>query len=142
MHRHETVVVLANLAEAEPGRFTDDLAALLEPKLAKRELAPIADGEPRVTARLRELLAAAARGALRPEDFAYVRAGFFPAGARRLETTLKDLGSPATMALLERVERGDDRIYTYDAFFSTKVLRVVLALAPDDKVAQLSARPR
>jgi CubicO group peptidase (beta-lactamase class C family) len=137
-----TIIVLANLAEAEPERFTDGIAGLLEPSLAKAELAPIADTEPQVTARLRELLATAAKGALAPEDFAYVRAGFFPHAARALETTLKDLGPPVKVSLLERVERGDDRYYTYDAAYATKVFSVVLALAPDGKVAQLSLRPR
>jgi CubicO group peptidase (beta-lactamase class C family) len=137
-----TIIVLANLAEADPGRFTDGIAGLLEPSLAKVELAPIADTEPQVTARVREMLVAAAKGELMPEEFAYVRAGFFPDAARRLETTLKNLGPPTRMSLLERVERGDDRIYTYDAAYSSKVFRVVFALAPDGKVAQLSVRQR
>jgi CubicO group peptidase (beta-lactamase class C family) len=136
-----TIVVLANLAEADPERFTDGIAALLEPSLVKPELVPSSDAEPRVTARLREILGAAAKGELSPGDFAYVRAGFFPQAARRLETTLKDLGSP-TLSLLERVERGDDRVYTYDAAYTSKAFRVVLALAPDGKVAELSVRPR
>jgi CubicO group peptidase (beta-lactamase class C family) len=137
-----TIVVLANLAEADPERFTDGIAGLLEPSLAKPELAPIADTEPQVTARLREVLAAAAKGELEPEDFAYVRAGFFPNAASGLEATLKDLGPPLRVSLLERVERGDDRVYTYDAAYASKAFRVVLALAPDGKVAQLSVRPR
>jgi hypothetical protein len=77
-----TVVVLANLAQADPERLTDGIAALLEPRLAKPQLDHIADTEPQVTARLRALLAAAAKGELRPEEFAYVRAGFFPSEGR------------------------------------------------------------
>jgi CubicO group peptidase (beta-lactamase class C family) len=41
-----TVVVLANLAEADPTRFVDGIASLLDSRLAKPELAPIADTEP------------------------------------------------------------------------------------------------
>ena len=65
-----TVIVLANLAQADPMRFVDGIAGLLDPRLATPEL-PIADTEPQVTARLRELLAAAARGSS-TRDFAYV----------------------------------------------------------------------
>jgi hypothetical protein len=38
----------------------------------------IPDTEPQVTARLRSLQAAAPRGEAKKDDFAYVRAGFFP----------------------------------------------------------------
>ena len=137
-----TIVVLANLAEADPERFTEGIASLLEPKLAKPKLVPIADAEPQVTARLRELLAAAAKGELRPEDFAYVRAGFFPSGAKGLEATLASLGSPTTVSPLRRIDLGDDRIHIYDVSYATKAFRVALALAPDGKVAGLSVRPR
>ena len=137
-----TIVVLANLADADPARFTDGIAALLEPSLAKPELAPIADTEPQVTARLRELLATAARGKLEPEDFAYVRAGFFPHAADQLQEALGSLGPPTTLSPLERRDLGDDRVYTYDVAYAAKSFRVVLALAPDGKVAGLSVRPR
>ncbi len=137
-----TIVVLANLAEADPERFTEGIASLLEPKLAKPKLVPIADTEPQVTARLRELLAAAAKGELRPEDFVYVRAGFFPSGAKGLEATLASLGSPTTVSPLRRIDLGDDRIHIYDVSYATKAFRVALALAPDGKVAGLSVRPR
>ena len=137
-----TVVVLANLAQADPERFTDGIAGLLEPRLAKPELAPIADTEPQVTARLQALLAAAAKGELRQEDFAYVRAGFFPEGAESLRKTLEGLGTPTAVSPLEREDLGDDRVHTYDVAYAAKSFRVVLALAPDGKVARLSLRPR
>jgi CubicO group peptidase (beta-lactamase class C family) len=137
-----TIVVLANLAETDPERFTEGIVSLVEPKLAKPELVPIADTEPQVTARLRELLAAAAKGELRPEDFAYVRAGFFPSGAKGLETTLASLGPPATVSPLRRLDLGDDRVHIYDVSYATKAFRVVLEFAPDGKVAGLSVRPR
>ena len=137
-----TVVVLANLAEADPTRFVDGIAALLDSRLAKPELAPIADTEPKVTDRLRELLAAAAQGKLEPGDFAYVRAGFFPQAADQLRQALGSLGPPTALRPLERRDRGDDRVHTYDVDYGSKPFRVVLALAPDGKVAQLSVRPR
>ncbi len=137
-----TVVVLANLAEADPERFTEGLVSRVEPQLAEPELAPIADAEPQVTARLRELLDAAAKGGLRPEDFAYVRAGFFPEGAKGLETTLASLGPPTAVSLLRRMDLGDDRVHIYDVRYATRAFHVVFELAPDGKVAGLSVRPR
>ena len=125
-----------------PSGSPEGIAALLEPKLAKPELVPIADTEPQVTARLRELLAAAAKGDLRPEDFAYVRAGFFPSGAKGLETTLASVGPPTTVSPLRRIDLGDDRVHIYDVSYASQAFRVVLALAPDGKVSLLSVRPR
>ncbi len=137
-----TVVVLANLAEADPMRFVDGIAGILDPRLAKPELRPIPDTEPQVTDRLKALLAAAANGELKKDDFAYVRAGFFPEGAEGLRKTLGDLGAPTAVVPLERKDLGDDRVHTYDVDYGPKLIRVVLALAPDGKVAGLSVRPR
>jgi len=137
-----TVVVLANLAEADPMRFVDGVAGLLDARLAPPEPSPIADTEPQVTARLREILGAAARGELAPGDFAYVRAGFFPHAADQLREALGSLGPPTAVRPLERRDLGDDRVHTYEVAYAAKSFRVVLALAPDGRIAQLSARPR
>jgi len=137
-----TVVVFANLAQADPERFTDGIAAILDARLAKPELAPIPDREPAVTARLRGILAAAAEGKLSPDQFAYVRAGFFPDGARQLQATLRELGAPTGMSLLERRELGDDVVYRYDVAYGIRTFRVSLGVAPDGKLAALSVRPR
>jgi hypothetical protein len=91
-----------------------------------------------VTDRLKSLLAAAANGELKKDDFAYVRAGFFPEGAEGLRKTLGDLGAPTALVPLQRKDLGDDRVHTYDVSYASKAFRVVLALAPDGKVAGLS----
>jgi CubicO group peptidase (beta-lactamase class C family) len=138
-----TIIVLANLAEADPERFVDGIAAILDPKLAKPEPAPIADREPTVTARLRGLLAAARDGRLSPAEFAYVRAGFFPDAAKRYAERLQGLGEPRRVDLLERRELGDDRVYRYEVVYDGgKRFRVQLGIAPDDKLSTLSISPR
>ena len=61
-----TIIVLANLAEADPERFVDGIAAIFDPKLAPPPPGPIADREPEVSARLRgPLLPPARAGSLR-----------------------------------------------------------------------------
>jgi CubicO group peptidase (beta-lactamase class C family) len=109
-----TVIVLANLAQAEPKRFVDGIAAIVNPKLAAPEPTPIPDHEPQITARLTRLLVATGEGRLAPDDFAYVRAGFFPAVAKRYTELLQGLGVPQRMNLIDRRELGDDRIYDYE----------------------------
>ena len=137
-----TIIAFANLAGANTGRFVEGLAAMFDPKLARVEPSPIADNEPAVAARLREILNAAAAGELSKKDFAYVRAGFFPDVAARYQALLHPLGAPRKLELLERRELGDDRIYLYHATFEERTFVVQLGLAPGDKISQFSVRPK
>ena len=41
------------------------------------------------------------------------------------------------MELLERKEVGDDVVYRYRVHYASKTGRVVIAIAPDGKIAQL-----
>lgn len=138
-----TIIVLTNLAQANPGRISEGIAAILDPSLAVPELAPIPDLDERMQARVRRLLADAAAGTLTPEEFAYVRAGFFPNAARTYAAMLTEAGAVTGLALLEQRELGDDRVYTYDVAFAGRTLRLRLAVAPDGKLAgfQLSPSP-
>jgi CubicO group peptidase (beta-lactamase class C family) len=130
-----TIAVLANLAEAEPDRISDGIAGILNPKLARPELEPIPDREPQVTARLEGLLAAAREGRLVPEQFAYIRAGFFPETAEAYVELLGGHGEPERIELIERRELGDDRIYGYRMVYADARLRVMLGLAPDEQIS-------
>ena len=138
-----TVIVLANLAETNPGRIAERVAGVFDPKIVRAPLRPIADTEPGVTARVQELLASVAAGRLAPADFAYVRAGFFPEGAKYYQEMLAAAGTPEKLTLLDRHELGDDRIYTYEAAYpSSKRFQVTVGLAPDGKISNFSASPR
>jgi N-acyl-D-amino-acid deacylase len=137
-----SIVVLANLAEADPGRIADGIAAIVDPGLATPVLVPIADHEAQAMAKLHSILDALAAGRLTPADFAYVRAGFFPVAARYYEKELERLGRPSKTVLVERREIGDDRVYTYEVTFGERVYHARLGLAPDDRVSQFSLRPR
>jgi CubicO group peptidase (beta-lactamase class C family) len=135
-----TIIVLANLAQAEPDRIVEAVAALFNPRLARAEPAPIEDREPDVTQRLEALLAAARDGRLNRGDFAYVRAGFFPEAAERYQKLLARVGAARRIALVERKELGDDRIYGYRVEFAGAAMAVTLGLAPDDKISTFSIR--
>jgi len=137
-----TIAVLANLAQANPARFADGIAAILNPTLAVTQPAPIADREPRVAAKVGQLLDAAREGKLTPAEFAYVRAGFFPDAAKFYETQLKTLGAQQKMVLLRRRELGDDRVYLYDVTFASGSRLVQVGLAPDDRVSSFAVFSR
>lgn len=138
-----TVIVLANLAQANPERIAERVAGVYNPSLVRPPLRPIADGDPAVTARVRELLATISEGRLAPADFAYVRAGFFPGSATRYQTMLAEAGVPSRLTLLERRDLGDDRVYTYEVEYPAgKRFEVTVGLAPDGKVSSFAASPR
>jgi CubicO group peptidase (beta-lactamase class C family) len=137
-----SIIVLANLAQADPERFADGIAAIINPDLGTPALRPIDDPEPQTTERLKRLLDSARSGELRPADFAYVRAGFFPDRATQLEQELRKLGPARTMVLVEHLERGDDRIFTYEVTFETEARYYTVALAPDDRIAQFDLRAK
>jgi len=137
-----TIIVLANLAGANTERIVDAIGALFSPSFTPKPLTPIADREPDVTARVRDILASAAAGRLSPNDFAYVRAGFFPNVAARYAEVLRPLGTAHRIELLQRTELGDDRIYLYEVAFPSRTVLVNIGLAPGDKVSQFSVRPK
>jgi N-acyl-D-amino-acid deacylase len=138
-----TIIVLANAAQADPERISDGIAAALDPAFTRPVLKPIPSTDPAVDARVRKLLSDAAAGRLSPEEFAYVRAGFFPSAANAYAAMLRQAGEVRSLVLLENREHGDDRIYTYDVLFAERRLRLRLAVAPDGKLAAfgLSAAP-
>ena len=135
-----SIAVLANLAQANPERFADGIAAIVNERLAVPSLKPIEDKEPKVTARLGALLQKARDGSLAPSEFAYVRAGFFPDGAKAYQQRLQELGAPGRLVLVQRNDLGDDRVYTYQVAFAARTMYYSVALAPDDKISQFSLR--
>lgn len=136
------VVVLTNAAEAQPNVIADGIAALMHPDLAIPKLAPIEDKELQVTARVSRLLDTIRSGKLTPDEFAYVRAGFFPDVAQAYQRALEQLGRQQQMVLVQRLELGDDRIYTYEVTFTGGKRWVRVALAPDNKVSGFGMRAR
>jgi CubicO group peptidase (beta-lactamase class C family) len=137
-----TIIVLANLAQASPERISNAVAAAIDPTLIPAEPKPIPDTDTEMQGRVRRLLAEAAAGTLKPEEFAYVRGGFPPGRAKQYVEPLKGAGMLESLTLLESRELGDDRIRVYDATFEKVTLRVRLAVAPDGKVALFALTPR
>jgi CubicO group peptidase (beta-lactamase class C family) len=137
-----TIIVLANLAEADPERFVDGIAGILVPALVTPELKPIPDREPEVRARLDTLLRLTKDGELSPTEFAYLRVGFFPDVAKAYQEELSKLGAIQQVSLLERKVVGDDRIYTYELGYATESLIVTLGIAPDGKISVFTILPK
>jgi CubicO group peptidase (beta-lactamase class C family) len=128
-----TVIVLANLANAEPGTIAENIAALVNPKLARSD-EPIADKDPAMTDRVRDLVRLTQSGKLSKNDLASVRSGFFPRAAETYRKLLEPMGELQTVQLIELRELGDDREFRYLAIFKDQRVEVTLTLDGDGKV--------
>src|SRR5688500_463905 len=137
-----SIIVLANAAQADPSRMSDGIAAVVNTALSVPTPKPIVDNDPAARAMLLSVLDAARAGRLKPSDFAYVRAGFFPRVAEAYQNMLSRLGTASKIVLLERTELGDDRIYLYELTFGDRAMLVRLGLAPDMRVSQFTMRAR
>jgi len=137
-----TIVALSNLGASQPVAIVDGIAAILDPSLAAKPLAAMEDREPAIRAKLDSVLAATRDGRLSPNDFAYVRAGFFPGAAKAYQQALAAFGTPDRVSLMQRTTLGDDRVSVYDLANGAKVIRVTLGLAPDGKVSAFAIRRR
>jgi CubicO group peptidase (beta-lactamase class C family) len=128
-----TIILLTNLANAEPDVFTNAIAAAIDPKLAL-PIRPLPDQDPAIAQRVRNLLNQARAGTLTVTDFANMPAGYFPGLATLHQKLLAPLGEPESLQLVEHHKRGDDRWYRWRAAFKGKNLEITLSLAPDDKL--------
>jgi len=136
-----TIVVLTNLADADPDRFVDGVARVLDPRLAQIEPStPIPDSEPLIASRVRALLAAASGGKLSAQDLSFAQ-GEAAQQAKEFEQLLHPLGALRRLDLLDRRVLGDDRASTYAAVYADRTLRVQIALAPDDRISDFSVQP-
>jgi hypothetical protein len=130
--------VLTNLANADPDRFVDDVARTLDPRLAQIEPSTaIPDSEPLIAARVRALLAAASAGKLTAQDLSFAQ-GEAAEQAKEFEELVHPLGALTRLDLLDRRVLGDDRSSTYAAVYADRTLRVQIALAPDDGIADFT----
>lgn len=130
-----TVIVFANIAQAKVGVIVDRIGEIYDPKLKKAKLVPHPDPEPAVGKRLLSLLVAARDKNLPSAEFAYLGESFVVSEASYYSDLLAGIAEPSRLEFLERVERGDDRLYTYDVNFGVKSFRVQLGIAPDNKIS-------
>ena len=137
-----SIIVLANLAQGNPGTIAARIAGAINPALERPALKPITDTQPAQTAKFRSVLTAAAQSGLKPAAFAYVRAGFFPGSANYYTGMLKTAGALQNVVLLERRTLGDDVISSYEAHFDKGVFIGTLGVAPDGRLSTFSLRPK
>ena len=137
-----TIVVFANLAQAQVERIAQRVATVCNPELELPEPKPIKDREPQVTILVGKILSETAAGSLNGDaltpEFA---AEFLPDGLYEAAEFLKPLGKQTAIALLWRTEDRDLRSYRYLVTFGREQVICVLALTKDGKIAEMGVEP-
>jgi CubicO group peptidase (beta-lactamase class C family) len=137
-----TVIVFANLAQADPGKIAHGVAGLYDLDLEPIPLRAIEDKEPKVTALTKIVLEKTVDGTLDPELFTpEARAALFPDRVVQAGGFLKELGPLKSIELLGREEEGDVRSYRYRAVFGETPVLVSVALTKTDKIAGMRMSP-
>ncbi len=129
-----SIMVLINLADAQPEAFIDSVAGLFNPKLVLSNDST-RDLDPATAGLLRGLLAKTRAGKLAPEGFSFLRAGYFPKVPETYQKLLAPLGEPEWLLLIRRLERGDDHAFRCRVVFKDKAFEADLQIAPDGKVS-------
>lgn len=137
-----TVIVLTNLdsEHSDPGKIAHQVAGFYIPALKPPPPPkPIADTEPQVTARLREVIAQLAAGKLDLTQFSADAQKKFGADMQKgVQDFLANEGTLEKLELLSRKEEKDGRVYKYRGHFEYgATLTLVMRLASDGKIGGL-----
>jgi CubicO group peptidase (beta-lactamase class C family) len=132
-----SVIVLTNLAGADPVGLAEQVASLFNPKLLPPD-EPIADKNPAVTKQVKELLAQLREGKATADVFADLSDDEFKRIADDSRKVLTALGEIESVTLHESRERGDDRHLRYRIVFKKKTLDLSLVFDIDKKVTLIS----
>jgi CubicO group peptidase (beta-lactamase class C family) len=136
-----TVVVFANLINANEKKLARGVLEIYHPQLAPVAAKVLEDKEPKVTALAREILQKTTAEKLTAELFTPEAGTPILNASKQAADFLKSLGTLGSIELLERTEQGEARIYRYRLSYGSMKLVYTMVLMKDDKIAGLQLRP-
>ena len=140
-----SVILFANLSQANEWRLARGIAAVFFPELALGA-APLPGADPAVTQLARRVLRQLLAGAPDPQLFtAEARAALSPRRVRALAARLTALNLPealvASLELVGRSEEGGLRVYRYALTDITATEILILRVAADGRISGLDLQP-
>lgn len=133
-----TVIVFANLAQANQSRIANGVAAIVDPELKEK---PIADPDPAFTARTRELFQAVIDGKAEMDRFTPEVQEAMKTNNDRIARFVKTLGPVQKFELMERRSAGDVTQYRYKIEYTGMSLFLAMAVNKDGKISGFSLQP-
>jgi CubicO group peptidase (beta-lactamase class C family) len=136
-----TVVVFANLSQANQGRIAHGVAAIYNPELAPLSPKAITDNEPEVTALAKEIVQRATAGTLEAGRFTPEAWAAISPSAAQVAEFLKTVGPLSGIELLEKTEREGNRVYRYRLKYKDTSLFLGMSLNKEGKITRLNLQP-
>ena len=133
-----TVIVFANLAQANQARLANGVAAIVDPELKPK---PIADPDPAFTANTQELLRALLDGKADMNRFTPGVQKAIAQSNDRVAAFVKTLGPIQRFQLTERTADGDFTRYRYLIEYSGMSLFLAVAVNKDGKIGTFALEP-
>lgn len=136
-----TIAVFTNGEGADAEGVARRVAAMIEPKLARRSAAPLGDREPQVTAKIRKLLDGIAAGKAAYTDFAAYAKLDFRELIAQYSQTLTTLGAVQEVALFDAREQCDEKTYRYRARYAHGLVEVRTSFTANGRIGNLEIVP-
>ena len=136
-----TVVVFANLAQANPTRIAHGIAGIYNPELTPVPAKAIEDKEPEVTALARKILQEGAEGKFDLKLFTADQQAEISRNGDQMGQFLKSLGAVKSIELLARTEQNGNRLYRYRFTFQQSTFLLLMTLTKEGKIAGLRMQP-
>lgn len=133
-----TVIVFANLAQANQARLANGVAAIVDPELKEK---PIADPDPTFTARTRELFLAVLDDKAEMDRFTPEVQSALKANNERIAAFVKTMGTLQKFELMERTSVGDVTRYRYKIEYTGMSLFLAMAVNKDGKISGFALQP-
>lgn len=136
-----TVIVFANLRQANPNRIAQKVAGIYQADLAQPVAEAIADKEPAVTARAKEIIRKTTEGSLDAGEFTPEAWTQISRGAADARAFLKNYGSLSAIELLAATEQNGNRVYRYRLKYQDGNVVFGMTVRPDGKIVRLNLNP-
>jgi CubicO group peptidase (beta-lactamase class C family) len=133
-----TVIVFANLAQANQGRLANGVAAIIDPELKPK---PIADPDPAFTANTRQLLEALLEGKADMNRFTPEMQKAITQANDRVAAFVRTMGPMQRFQLMERNVIGDVTRYRYQIEYSGMTLFLAMAVNKDGRISGFALQP-
>lgn len=139
--RKLSVAIFANSDRADAATLARHVAGLVEPGLADTPVKPVSDTDPKVTARVRQLLADIAAGKVAYAAFTdYAKLDFSELMAE-YGKTLSTLGPLQELALFDRQDQCGELRYRYRARYEGGVVELSVTLTANGRIGNLVLTP-
>ena len=136
-----TVVILANSDSARPSRFAGMVAGHYVPALIDPPVKAIADHDPAVTARVREIAVRLTAGEMPAGLSPEVQAKFSPQTLTRVAGFMKEIGALRSVELLANKEEEQGRSFRYRFNYAGETMIANLTIGKDGEVGKYSFSP-